>query len=102
MRWWLAAAFAAGAAAEQHRLGGSIATLARRHGLSLFVLDSHGRLMTPPRSRGVSIDSIPGRGAATATALAGHRFVAGYDKGRTIVVALPIHRGGAAALVAVG
>jgi signal transduction histidine kinase len=96
------AAVAVGKAAEQHRLSASIATLSRRHGLSLFVLDSRGRLMTPGRSRGVDIASVPGRREATATALAGHRFVASYDKGRTIVVALPIHRGGTAALVAVG
>ena len=96
------AAVAVGDAAEQHRLAGSIATLAQRHGLSLFVLDSRGYLMTPRRSRGVDIDSVPGRREAVATALAGHRFVAGYHEGKTIVVALPLHRGGAAALVSVG
>ena len=96
------AAVAVGDAAEQHRLAGSIGTLARRHGLSLFVIDARGNLMTPRRSRGVDIDSIPGRRDAVATALAGHRFIAGYDKGETIVVALPLHRGGTAALVSVG
>jgi len=96
------AAVAVGKAAEKHRLPAEIVSIARRHGLALFVFDARGHLITASRSRGLLLDSVPGRRAAITTALAGHRFVESYARGRTIVVALPLRRGGTAALVAVG
>jgi signal transduction histidine kinase len=44
---------------------------------------------------------VPARGRAIRAALAGRRFVESFDQGRTIVIGLPLHAGGGAALLAI-
>lgn len=74
--------------------------IARKQRLALFVFDSNGRLLTDPTSHGVPLASVPSARDALAAALAGQRYVASFDQGRSIVVGLRMGEGNAAALVA--
>lgn len=69
--------------------------------LRLFVFASDGSLVTPPRVRGVSVETLPNRDALLATALEGRRRVETIEDGRLVTVALPLRRERAAALIAV-
>ena len=75
------------------------AALAARRGVRLYVFDAHGKLMTPPLSRGVRWAEVPNRAEAKAAALSGSRYIHGHPDGSEFVVALPIRQGAGAALV---
>jgi signal transduction histidine kinase len=59
-------------------------------GLSLFVFSADGSPLTPARSRGVDLGSLPDWQEALETALGGERFVRGLENGAATVVALPL------------
>ncbi len=63
----------------------------------LFVFDADGDLLTPPRSQGVALSSVPNLDRALTSALGGRRFVETTDETGT-VVGLPIATGGARAV----
>jgi signal transduction histidine kinase/HAMP domain-containing protein len=90
----VSAAIELGRADRSGRLPGAVSELAREERLALFVFDKEGRLVSPPRSRNVTVESIRVRKEAVATALAGRRFVETNDSVRATTVALPF-RGGA-------
>jgi signal transduction histidine kinase len=69
--------------------------------MSLFVISPSRRLVTEPQSRGVAFAGVPSLAEGLDEALGGGRFVRSFDRGRTIVVALPLRRGQSGALVAV-
>ncbi|MBV8079135.1 MAG: HAMP domain-containing histidine kinase [Actinobacteria bacterium] len=62
----------------------------RRH-IALFVFDQGGRLLTPPRSHGVTWSRVPSGRVAVSAALAHRRYVRGSDEG--VVAATRIERG---------
>jgi signal transduction histidine kinase len=72
---------------------------AGREELSLFVFAPDGARLTPPRSRGVAFEEVPGRAQALSAALAGKRYVHTFDELRATTVALPLRAEGLAALV---
>jgi len=69
--------------------------------MSLFVLDSRGVLLTPERSRGISLHSLPNYDDLRSSALQGRRVVDTIDDGRLVTVALPIRGDRPGALIAV-
>jgi signal transduction histidine kinase len=75
------------------------ASVAGRRDVSMFVFSPSGRLLTPPRSRGVSFADVEDGPAAVDAALAGRRYVESDEKGRATVVGIPLRRNGAGALV---
>lgn len=103
----LAAGSAVAAAATLHpetragTLSEAVAAQARARRLTLFVFDSSGRLLDAAGPRRTRFAEVPARQVALATALAGRRYVMALAKGKTIVVALPLHMVGATALIAV-
>jgi signal transduction histidine kinase len=72
----LQAAIELARAEERDRLVEEIGAIADRRRLALFVYSADGRLVTPARSRNVSVETIGKRRQALAAALAGRRFVA--------------------------
>jgi signal transduction histidine kinase/HAMP domain-containing protein len=74
--------------------------IAARSGLALFVFNDQGALLTPPRSRGVALESVPQRTPALRTALEGRRFSATEKGIGATVVSLPLRARGSAALLA--
>jgi signal transduction histidine kinase len=72
---------------------------AARRRMSLFVVAPDGQLMTAPTSRAVDFTRIPLHREGIEQALAGRRFVRSFDRGKTIVVALPLSGGRAGALL---
>jgi signal transduction histidine kinase len=85
--------------ATSGRLARRLPAVAERHGLALFVFDDRGRLVSPPRSRGVRLADVDGWHDAVASALAGRRYAAASRTLGSTVVALPLGRGHEAALV---
>ena len=80
-------------------LADALPLIAARRGLSLFVFDAQGRLLTPGASNGVEWRTLRGRGVMLREALAGHRAV--RSTGGTTLAALPLRRTpSASALVA--
>jgi signal transduction histidine kinase len=82
-------------------LADNVAASARKRRVSLFVFDDRGRPLTATRSRGLRFGSAGLDRTALRSALDGHRFVGSVDKGRRIVVGLPLRRSDGDALVAV-
>lgn len=82
-------------------LEGSVADNAARRRLALFVFDARRQPVSPVRSRGVDVRTIPLREEALDRALRGRRFVGSSSKGKIIVVGLPLRGDAGAALVAV-
>lgn len=66
----------------------SVAEVAARRRLALFVFDGDGRLVSPPRSHGVSIERVADRREAVAAALEGRRLVSTGESVRATTVAL--------------
>jgi hypothetical protein len=97
----VAAASEIARAANEGNLEPVLGDVAERRRLALFVVGDDGRLLTPPRSRGVELGSVDLAEQAREEALADHRFVGSTNDGRTIVVGLPLSTTDAAALVAV-
>jgi two-component system sensor histidine kinase VicK len=95
------AAAAAIAAAPSSDLGAAAVSEARRRRVALFLFDSDGRLVSPPRSRNIDVSEISNLAPLLDSALAGVRSVESLDGGRRITVALPLRADGAAALVEV-
>jgi two-component system sensor histidine kinase VicK len=90
-------------AEERGQLARTIADVADERRLALFVYSPEGRLVTPARSRNVSLDTIRLRHKAVAEALAGHRFVEPNDPVRATTVAFRFRfrSGGNGALLAI-
>src|SRR5579871_1615042 len=74
--------------------------LSESHRLALFVFDSHGKLLSGSRSLKVDWRDVPHGREALAAALRGSRYIQGRHDGSAYTVALPVHRGAGAALVA--
>jgi signal transduction histidine kinase len=64
--------------------------IAAERGLSLYLFDSDGDVLSSAGSGGVGLTAVPGWEEAVERALLGHRFAASVDKGRKTVVALPV------------
>ena len=77
------------------------AAAATRRGIALFLFDESGARISGGTSNGITANSVDGIDDAVRTALAGRRVVKSQDRGRRIVVALPLQTGSASALVAV-
>lgn len=75
--------------------------LEQSRALSLFVLDDEGSLLTPERSRGIALSSLPNFSELQSTALRGRRVVDTIDGGRLVTVALPLRGEHPGALIAV-
>jgi signal transduction histidine kinase/HAMP domain-containing protein len=71
-------------------LEGTVAAVAERRELAVFVFDRSGRLLTSPHSHRTTLESVPLRRQALATALAGNTFVTTFDDGRTTLVGLSL------------
>lgn len=83
------------------KLEGSVADNAERRRLALFVFDAERHPVSPTRSRGVDVLTVPLRTEALDRALRGRRFVGSSDNGRIITVGLPLRGKVGDALVAV-
>lgn len=80
----------------------SARTLGESRGIALFVVGRDGTLLTPDRSRGIRVRSLPNFAELRATALGGSRVVQTVEDGRLVTVALPLRRSDeAGALIAV-
>ena len=80
----------------------SAKALGESRGMALFVLSRDGKLLTPVRSRSISVTSLPNYAELRATSLGGSRVVDTVDGGRLVTVALPLRRSElAGALIAV-
>ena len=96
----VAAAEAVSRGVREGQLRRTLAGVAERRRLSLYVFDEDGELITSDTSRGFSFASVPDGRAALARVLEGERHVATHDEGRIIVVGLRLRAGDAAALIA--
>jgi two-component system sensor histidine kinase VicK len=74
---------------------------AARRRLALFVADVDGRILTPPNSRGISLDEVTVADDAFQTALGGRRYLRTFEGDEKIVVALPLRGEPLGALLAV-
>jgi signal transduction histidine kinase len=74
--------------------------IAERQHLAIFVFDRNGKALSQPESFGLDWNAVPHGRTALRTALSGFRFIEGRKDGSAYTVALPIHRGAGAALVA--
>ncbi len=74
--------------------------IARNRGLSLFLFDADGRLVTAARSGTVGFEEVPAGAEALASALDRRRYIGGNEDGSATVVGLTLRGPGAAALVA--
>lgn len=99
------AAVAAAAQISPQATDASVRSSAARFGesrdLALFAFSRDGSLVTPRRTRGVSVEELPNFETLLATALDGRRQVETIDDGRLVTVALPMRRERTAALIAV-
>lgn len=96
----VAAAEAVSRSVREGELRRSLAGVAERRRLSLYVFDEDGELLTPETSRGFSFASVPDGREALERVFEGERHVATHDDGRIIVVGLRLRAGDAAALIA--
>jgi signal transduction histidine kinase len=94
------AAISVTAASGGGDLQGRIGPIADRTRLAVFVFNDKGELLTPPRSRGVNLETLPERDSALRTALGGRRYVATENDVQATVVALPLRAPGSAVLLA--
>ena len=95
------AAAAVSAQPTRAEAAAAAASAAARRDIALFLFDKAGATISSDSSNGIAIDSVDGIDDAITTALAGSRVVRSQDRGRRIVVALPLQNGPASALVAV-
>jgi signal transduction histidine kinase len=99
------AAVAAAAEISPGATNAEVRTDAARFGesrdVALFAFAPDGSLITPPRTRGISVEALPNFDALLATALDGRRRVETIEDGRLVTVALPMRRDRTAALIAV-
>jgi len=79
----------------------AVRTFSSTRHMSVFVFDENGNLVTPARSAGVDVRSLPNHDSLLATALSGRRLVETTDDGGRVTIALPLSRPEARALVAV-
>ncbi len=96
----VAAAEAVSRRVRDGELRRSLAGIAERRRLSLYVFDEDGELLTPEKSRGFSFASVPDGREALERVFEGERHVATHDDGRIIVVGLRLRAGDAGALIA--
>ena len=89
------------AASEKGDIGPTLDRVGQSRQLALFVFDPQGALLTPVRSRGITVSSLPNFATLRDTALRGRRVVDTVDGGRLVTVALPLRGENAAALIAV-
>jgi signal transduction histidine kinase len=89
------------AAVSAQDIPATAAELGNARQLALFVFDSEGNLLTPDRTRGVTVSDLPNFSTLRDTALEGRRAVETVDSGHLVTVALPLRGTDAAALVAV-
>jgi signal transduction histidine kinase/HAMP domain-containing protein len=87
----VSAASAAGQAARRGVLGDAVTVIAERRRFSLWVFAPDGTLVTPPVSRQVQLEAVPGAEVAMRTALAGGRYTSSLHEGKDFVVALRLH-----------
>jgi signal transduction histidine kinase/HAMP domain-containing protein len=81
-------------------LSAQVAAIASRRGLSLFVFDRLGHLLTPPVSDGVAWTSVPNRMDALRAPLMNGRYIDGRADGSEFVVGVRVFGEDARALVA--
>jgi signal transduction histidine kinase/HAMP domain-containing protein len=81
-------------------LSAQVASIASRRGLSLFVFDRRGHLLTQGVSDGVEWAGVPNRMDALRAPLANGRYINGRADGSEFVVGVRIYGGLARALVA--
>jgi signal transduction histidine kinase len=87
----VSAAAAAGQAARRGTLGDAVTVIAERRRFSLWVFAHDGTLVTPPVSRQIQFEAVPGSEVALRTALAGGRYTSSLHEGKDFVVALRLH-----------
>jgi signal transduction histidine kinase/HAMP domain-containing protein len=89
-------------AADKGNLDQAIQRIATARRLSLFAFDRNGSPVAPTslRSRGVQLRNIPSRLLAVSTAIRGNRYIHTANDGSSTIVALPLRRGGVAAVLA--
>jgi two-component system phosphate regulon sensor histidine kinase PhoR len=86
-------------AVDKGNLDDALRSIATSRRLSLFAFDRSGSPINL-RSRGVRLQDIPSRLTAVSTAINGNRFIHSANDGSSTVVALPLRRGGVAAVIA--
>ncbi len=91
---------AAVAIAESGKPASETRDAAAAQGLSLFLFDAQGRLLTPAVSGNTMLQSVPGNRNALTAALHGRRYVSSSPTGDTTVVALPLDNPPGGALLA--
>jgi signal transduction histidine kinase/HAMP domain-containing protein len=87
-------------AADKGNLDKAIQRIATTRRLSLFAFDRNGSPITNLRSRGVQLHNIPSRLFAVSAAIGGNRYIHTANDGSSTLVALPLRRGGVAAVLA--
>jgi len=87
----VAAGFAVERAIREGDLQEQLVPIGAAHGLALFVFGRDRRLVGESNLRGIEWRDVPGRGAALASALRGHRFFEAVGNGR-VVIGLPLRR----------
>ena len=87
-------------AADKGNLDKAIQRIATTRRLSLFAFDRNGSPVTNLRSRGVQLHNIPSRLFAVSAAIGGNRYIHTANDGSSTLVALPLRRGGVAAVLA--
>jgi signal transduction histidine kinase len=88
-------------ASSASEIQATAATLAESRALSLFVLDENGSLVTPERSRGITLSSLPNYLELRSSLLRGRRVVETIEDGRLVTVALPLRGERPGGLIAV-
>ncbi len=73
---------------------------AAAQGLSLFLFDAGGELVSQPASGDVVLDSVPNHGGAVGSALRGQRYISSAPGGHATVVALPVNNPAGGVLLA--
>jgi signal transduction histidine kinase len=76
------------------------ADIAARRGISLFVFDRRGQLLTPSTSESVSWASVPDRGNAVSTPLTKGRYIKELARGSTYVIGVRVYGGNGRVVVA--
>jgi two-component system sensor histidine kinase VicK len=97
-------AIAASEAVKQHRdldaLRSEASSIAARRGISLFVFDRRGRLLTPAVSEAVAWKAVPDHEDAVRVPLADGRYINERENGSSFVIGVRVYGNPARALVA--
>jgi two-component system sensor histidine kinase VicK len=97
-------AIAASEAVKQHRdldaLRSEASSIAARRGISLFVFDRKGRLLTPAVSEAVAWKAVPDHQDAVRVPLADGRYINERENGSSFVIGVRVYGNPARALVA--